>query len=210
MLDRAEAEDPHRYRDLAPRAPDGPVELDQLVPGTGAVELDIGFGRGHSLFSRALEVPDRRILGLEVKTKWVCKVADRIRTEQRSHMAVLADDATDLLPRLRPDESLATVFMHFPDPWWKKRHTKRLVMSAPFVSEVARLLVPGGGFFVQTDVPHRAEHYRGLIADCPALELQSSGEEAYLPSSPFSAQSNRERRAAEDGLPVYRMLALRR
>ena len=57
------------YRDHAPRAPEGRFSLETLIEGAGPIELDIGFGRGLSLFERAAAAPESRIIGIEVKTK---------------------------------------------------------------------------------------------------------------------------------------------
>ena len=43
---------------------------------------------------------------------------------------VFAEDAKVALPRLGPDASVRRVFSHFPDPWWKKRHEKRIMLRA--------------------------------------------------------------------------------
>jgi len=53
-----EAPDPHRYRVLSPRPPDGPLELATLLPGSGEIELEIGFGHGLFLYERAALRPE--------------------------------------------------------------------------------------------------------------------------------------------------------
>jgi tRNA (guanine-N7-)-methyltransferase len=95
--------------------------------------------------------------------------------------------------------------MHFPDPWWKKRHLKRSLMGATLLDDVARVLVPGGEFFVQTDVEERAMLHLAALDRHPAFEL--AGRDGYLDENPYGARSNREVRAEADGLPVYRTLA---
>jgi tRNA (guanine-N7-)-methyltransferase len=190
------------YAEMAPKPPDGAVDLPALVPGEGPLELDVGFGRGLSLFERAAIAPQSRLLGLEVRAKWVCQVDARCRREGLQTVRVLLSDARELLARAGPEGCLSRVFVYFPDPWWKKRHGKRRVVDAAFVAEVARLLAPGGELFVQTDVPERAASYRAL------MEAEASFARVTAPDhNPFGARSNRERRAAEDGLPVYRLLA---
>jgi len=98
------------------------------------------------------------------------------------------------------------VFVHFPDPWWKKRHRKRLVVRDAFLDQVARLLEPGGELFVQTDVEERATAYEGLVGlderFRPAGDAPSSPR---LADNPYGARSPRERRAIADGLPVHRL-----
>ena len=98
--------------------------------------------------------------------------------------------------------------MNFPDPWWKKRHAKRRVLSDELLAELARLLRPGGELFVQTDVEDRAAEYVAALRAQGAFHL--AGEGGFVSENPYRARSNREKRALADGLPIYRVLAHRR
>jgi tRNA (guanine-N7-)-methyltransferase len=99
------------------------------------------------------------------------------------------------------------VALHFPDPWWKKRHDKRRVIGEVLLTELGRLMEPGGELFIQTDVEHRAEQYVAQLRERAGFTLASGG--GYVDANPFDARSNREKRAIEDGLPVWRILATR-
>ena len=103
-----------------------------------------------------------------------------------------------------PEASLTRVYIHFPDPWWKKRHEKRLVVSATLLPDVVRALVPGGELFVQTDVEDRALEYEAAINEAPGLVPVPGGPR--LAENPFLARSPREHRAIKDGLPIHRLL----
>ena len=119
---------------------------------------------------------------------------------------VFAEDARHALPRLRPDGSVRRVFLHFPDPWWKKRHQKRLVMKDGLLEQVARLLEPGGELFVQTDVEERATAYEELVAlDARFVPDGDAPGSPRLADHAYVARSPRERRAIADGLPVNRL-----
>jgi len=195
------------YREEAPRAPEGEFSLGSLVKGTGPIELDIGFGRGLSLFERAEAAPGSRIIGIEVKTKLAYQVDERLRKRQVQNVSVLCGDAREILKRAQPSRSVRRVSLHFPDPWWKKRHDKRRVIGEALLTELQRLMEPGGELFIQTDVEHRAEQYLAQIRERPAFKLIS--ETGYVDENPFDARSNRERRAIADGLPVWRIVAVR-
>jgi tRNA (guanine-N7-)-methyltransferase len=198
---------PHRFRALCPRAPEGPLDLAALLPGAGEIELEIGFGHGRFLYERAQVVPTSRIVGLEVKTKWATLVAERAANRGLRNVTVWGSDAREVLPRITAS-SVQRVFMHFPDPWWKKRHQKRMLTGAALLEQLARILVPGGEFFMQTDVDDRADLHLGALREHGAFEL--CGEGGIISSNPFGARSNREARAEEDGLPVTRTLVRRR
>ena len=195
------------YREGAPRAPEHGFELFELFPENAEIEMEIGFGRGLFLIQRALAAPGAHLLGLELKKKLVYQVDRRCRRLGLSRVRALAGDARTILPGVRPDASIARVFMHFPDPWWKKRHQKRRLIADDMLAHIARLLRPGGELFIQTDVEERAQEALAQLRERPEFELPEGG---LLDRNPYSALSNREQRAIGDGLPIYRVLARRR
>jgi tRNA (guanine-N7-)-methyltransferase len=195
------------YRENAPRAPEGRFSFDSLLHGTGPIELDIGFGRGLSLFERAALAPKSRIVGIEIKTKLAYKVNVRLQEREVRNVTILCGDAREILKRAEPSGSVGRVSLHFPDPWWKKRHDKRRVVGDVLLSELERLMESGGELFIQTDVEDRAEQYLAQIRQQKTFALCS--ESGYVQQNPFGARSNRERRAIEDGLPVWRIAAVR-
>lgn len=200
---------PIRYDEIAPSPPEGEVDLSALVPGEGPLELDVGFGRGRSFLERAAAHPEARVIGVELKAKWATKVEARREALGLSNARALRADVRELLARAGPEACLARVYLHFPDPWWKKRHGKRRVLGGGLLDRLALLLAPGGELFVQTDVEERAGDYAALLEAHPAFEPARPGG-FLIEDNPFGARSNREVRAEEDGLPVYRLLARRR
>ena len=192
----------------APRLPEGEgIDPSQLLAAQTAVELEIGPGRGGFILER-LQRSSARIFGLEIRRKWATLVDRRIAGLGLSGRGrVFAEDARLALPRLLP-ASLSRVYVHFPDPWWKKRHQKRLLASAEFAEQMARVLVPGGEFFAQTDVPARAQLFLDLFSLRPEFELLH--QEKWASDPDFGARSPRERRALEDQLPIYRVHLRRR
>ncbi len=189
----------------APKLPEGervdPREL--LGAGSGPIELEIGPGRGGFMLERLAARPEARMLGLEIRRKWAKIVDQRLRERGFGDRArVFAEDARSALRRF-PDACVAVAYLHFPDPWWKKRHQKRLVLTSELLAELRRLIVPGGELFVQTDVEERARAYAELVAGEPAFVPWGSSAE--VADNPYEAKSPRERRAIADGLPVTRL-----
>jgi tRNA (guanine-N7-)-methyltransferase len=180
---------------------------EALVPDEGGrsspVELEIGPGRGWFTLERLAADPTARVVGLEIRRKWATIVDERLK---KRHLAdrgrVFAEDAALALPRF-VSRSLSIAYLHFPDPWWKKRHEKRLVLSDPLLTELGRVLVVGGELLIQTDVFERADEYEAKVAASPFFQPWEST--ARVQDHPHQARSPRERKAMEDGLPVARL-----
>ena len=94
-------------------------------------------------------------------------------------MVVWAADVRELVRRLKPAGCMSRVYIHFPDPWWKERHKKRMVVTETFLGDLSRLLTPDGVVFIQTDVEERAQAY---YADLKAHTAY--GAPSYLDHNP--------------------------
>ncbi len=180
------------------------VDLAQLLRPGHPIELEIGPGRGGFLFERLSAEPELCMLGFEIRRKWATIVDGKLRAAGLGERArVFSEDARVALPRL-PEGSLTRIYVHFPDPWWKKRHEKRLVVSPTLLPNVLRALRSGGELFVQTDVEDRAQEYQQAIDAFDGLVPVPGGPR--ISENPFRARSPREHRAIKDGLPIHRLL----
>jgi tRNA (guanine-N7-)-methyltransferase len=190
----------------APRVPEGErIDPRELVgAGTAPIELELGPGRGGFVFERLAADSTLRFVGLEIRRKWATILDRRLAASEHAGRArVFAEDAKEVLPRFS-EGSIARAFVHFPDPWWKKRHQKRLLLGAALLEELVRLLCPAGELFIQTDVEERAASYEALADACSGLVPAPGGPR--LAENPFAARSPREKRAMADGIPIYRLL----
>ncbi len=197
MDERERPPSPYADVPVAPRRPD----LAALAAGR-EVELEIGFGRGHFVLARAAARPEALVVGLEVRRKWVGLVDARARRAGLDNVVAWLGDARAVLAAAGPDGVASWVFLHFPDPWWKKRHRKRLLLTSRLAADLARLLRPGGRLLVQTDVEERARLYRGVLEAEPRLEALPLPDGA----SPVAERSHREQKCLEAGLEVHRLL----
>lgn len=155
---------------------------------------------------RAERFPDVQMLGLEIRLKWASLVDEKLKKMGLSHRCrVLAEDIRLGLPRLA-EGCCTRIFVHFPDPWWKKRHAKRRLANGGVMDQMARILRPGGELYIQTDVWGTARAYRDAVAEHSAFEPY--GDEPgnpLLAENPYEAQSPREKRSIADGMPIVRL-----
>lgn len=196
------------YQEAAPRMPEAGLDLLEVFPGCAEIEVEIGFGRGQFLLQRREAAPKAGLLGIEIRAKHAYLVADKCARLKLANVRILGGDARIVLPQLRPEGCVARVVMCFPDPWWKARHAERRLMDEPLLQAIARMLRPQGELFIQTDVEERAEQFLAAVTASGLFERTT--ETGYIDENPYGARSNRESRAIEDGLPIYRLLFSKR
>jgi len=163
MIESASHHPNYPYADAPRLPPEGHLDPREFLNASGPVEMEIGPGRGGFILERLASDPRVHIFGLEIRRKWATLVQRKIEEQGFAKRGALyAEDAKLILPRLAPG-SLSRIYVHFPDPWWKKRHAKRLIAQAELADQASRLLCHGGEFFAQTDVEERADLYESLF-----------------------------------------------
>ncbi len=114
------------------------------------VWLEIGFGSGEHLLWQAERHPTIGFIGCEPFINGVSSLLGQIEASGIKTIRIHDGDAREVLDWL-PDASLGRVFLLFPDPWPKKRHQKRRLLTAETVGQLARVLKPGGAFRFASD-----------------------------------------------------------
>lgn len=150
------------------------LDLDQAFGRQAPRILEIGFGNGDSLWQMAQSNPDRDYLGIEVHRPGVGHLLHLIETSGMTSLRISNHDAVEVLKNQIPDASLDRLQLFFPDPWHKKKHHKRRILQADFVTVVANKLKPGGIFHLATDWEHYADHMLRVLSQCDQFENLSA------------------------------------
>ncbi|MFV0368417.1 MAG: tRNA (guanosine(46)-N7)-methyltransferase TrmB [Hyphomicrobiaceae bacterium] len=151
------------------------VTPDGSTQTSTQVWLEIGFGGGEHLIWQARQNPGVRLIGSEPYQDGVIKVLNAVAEGGLDHIRLLPDDVRPLL-RILPPAFLDRVFILFPDPWPKRRHTKRRLLQPALVQELARVMRPGSELRFATDIGDYAR--TGLLALC------ANGEFVWTANSP--------------------------
>lgn len=118
----------------------------------GRISLEIGFGGGEHLIAWAKARADEGFIGAEPFVNGMGKMLAHLDDEKVLNVRLFAGDARRLVEALA-GATLARVWVLFPDPWPKKRHWKRRYVQDETLTELARVLEPGGMLRIASDVP---------------------------------------------------------
>jgi tRNA (guanine-N7-)-methyltransferase len=180
-----------------------PGALGRHVPGSGAWEIELGFGKGRFLLARAAAEPARRFLGIEAAGEYFRLAAGRLRRRGLSNLALLQGEALTLLATAVPPAFAEVVHVYFPDPWPKSRHARRRLLQAETLDVLLGVLVPGGRLLVATDHADYAAHCAALLESCAALSVRRF--DAGWPDGP---RTNYEAKYVAAGRPIARFEAV--
>ncbi len=120
------------------------LDFEQVFGRRAPAVVEIGFGDGEALVSRAGASPDRDFLGLEVHPPGVGHCLLLADAAKLANLRLLRQDAVEVLGTRLAPASLDEVLIWFPDPWPKKRHHKRRLLNGAFADLLARQLRSGG------------------------------------------------------------------
>jgi tRNA (guanine-N7-)-methyltransferase len=132
--------------------------------------VEIGSGRGEALVAAAEQQPDHDFLGLEVYVPGVAQTLVTMRHQGVTNLRLAVVNATEALATMLAPASVRELWTWFPDPWHKKRHHKRRLVTVPFTALVARVLEPGGTWRFATDWDDYAEVVTEVIAASPHVD----------------------------------------
>ena len=149
---------------------DNIIQFETLFSNPNSVVLEIGFGMGEAIVAMANDNPNENFVGIEVHRPGVGRLlacADKLNL---NNIAVICADAVDVINHHIENNSLQRIQIFFPDPWHKKKHHKRRIIQADFVSSLARKLVTGGHIHIATDWKNYAEHIIEVLQTSPNFE----------------------------------------
>jgi tRNA (guanine-N7-)-methyltransferase len=178
-----------------------PRSLRDLFPvPVGEVWLEIGFGSGEHLLWQVEHHKNAGFIGCEPFINGVASLLGAVEQRAVANIRVHDGDAREVLAWL-PDGAISRIFMLFPDPWPKKRQLKRRLLAPESVTELARMLAPGGEFrFASDDADYAAQALlltAGSGAFAP-IEENRQGRPADWPETRY------ERKALSEGRkPTY-------
>lgn len=180
-----------------------PLNPQQLFCRVAPLEIEIGSGKGLFVYRSSGAHPHHNYLGNEIARKYARFAAARLARDDRDNAVMAQGDGLAMFRECLPENCANDVHVYFPDPWWKKRHKKRRVMTESFLLDVQRVLVNGGTLHFWTDVQEYFETTLELITATTSLTGPFDVPEVAAEHD-MDYHTHFERRMRLNGEPIYR------
>ena len=115
------------------------------------VWLEVGFGNGLHLVELAKRNSDKLIVGSEVYENGVATTCFSLFQNKIENARVFHGDARILCQSFKC-EAIDRLYILFPDPWTKKRHKSRRLLSLENIEIFSKILKSKGAICIATDV----------------------------------------------------------
>jgi tRNA (guanine-N7-)-methyltransferase len=143
--------------------------LERWFGRKAPIVVEIGSGIGEATAALAAGRPDQDILAFEVWRPGVATTLGLLADAGVDNVRLISVDAVWALEHLLTPGSLEELWTFFPDPWPKKKHHKRRLVTARFAALAASRLKPGGLWRLATDWEEYAGQMQEVLDAEPLL-----------------------------------------
>jgi len=158
------------------------LELDKIFGRKAPLHVDLGCAEGSFLCALAQRMRDKNFLGIE-------RLLNRVRASARKaasldNVRLLRMESSYAVRYLLPAESVETFYLLFPDPWPKRRHHRRRIVTPNFLSSIYAALQKNGRIYIATDDVDYFERIQEIAESDPDFSIRDVNVE--LPESRFA------------------------
>lgn len=172
------------------------LDLEELFGNRRRVVLEIGSGKGRFLISGATDQPEANFIGIEKSLHYHRVIGNRVMKRGLENIRLINHDAFLVMRDMLCDASVDEIHIYFPDPWPRKREQKRRIIRPEVLTEIKRVLVPGGSGIYVTD------HRQYFEVAAPVIE-QFFRSERRVPGADDPPRTNYEAKYREEGREIF-------
>ena len=125
-------------------------DFDQKLNDQNQINiLDIGFGSGESIVSQ--DFKQCNIFGIESYSRGIVKMNKYKNQMNIKNLFLFHGDAVEIIEKVIPKKSINVINIFFPDPWPKKKHHKRRLISHYTIGLFRKILRKNGFIHFASD-----------------------------------------------------------
>ena len=173
------------------------LDLASVFSRAAPLEIDLGCGDGSFLVELAKQKPQHNFLGIERIRGRAHSACRKIARENLGNARILRIENSYAVAYLLPPNSVSIFYLLFPDPWPKRRHQRRRIVTEEFLGAIHRALVPDGSFVIATDEGEYFEEIQRKSEQMQKFIMEPIND--ILPKTTF------EKHFVKRGLEIHRL-----
>jgi tRNA (guanine-N7-)-methyltransferase len=127
------------------------LDLAKLFPARQPLDVELGSGDGSFLAQYAAAHRDRNFIGVERLLGRLRKLDRKGLRANLTNLRLIRLEASYVVEYLLPVNSVRSLHIYFPDPWPKRRHHKKRLITARFTELARQALEMNGLVYMRTD-----------------------------------------------------------
>jgi tRNA (guanine-N7-)-methyltransferase len=168
-----------------------------------AIELEVGFGFGEHIFHQAENNKNKKFIGVEPFLSGIISLVKKIDEKKITNIQIYNGNAIDVIDAMQ-EFSLGAIYILFPDPWPKKKHHKRRLISKYNLDKFSKVLKKGGKLFIATD--HMEYQYwilKNLLNHSDFRWICSDSDDFKLKPYPYPETKYEKKALSNKRVPIY-------
>lgn len=128
-----------------------PIRPSELFPCEQRLELELGSGDGSFLAQYASCNPGTNFLGIERLKGRAVKLAKRAARGNLRNVRCARIESSYFVRYLLPPCCIDAIHIYFPDPWPKRKHWSKRLITESFARSASAVLKQAGRVYIRTD-----------------------------------------------------------
>ena len=128
--------------------------------------LDIGSGSGENVLLLSQIYPRSQIIACEIFEDGNLNLCNKIILKKLKNILIYNGNVIELFDNLNKENFFDLIWILFPDPWPKKKHSKRRLLNNEFFKQISKNVKKNGEIHIATDSTTYFRQILSSIYDC--------------------------------------------
>lgn len=166
------------------------------------LHIELGTGKGQFLAQASSIYPEINWIGIEKVPEPLAKAVEKGEKTGNANLRYIWTDIKHLSEIFAPGE-VDRFYLHFSDPWPKKRHYKRRLTYRDFLASYADLLFPEGDLVLKTDSLSLFEFSLQEFQETGWVIQDLTRNLHQTPWQKLNIETEYEQKFSARGMPIY-------
>lgn len=173
-----------------------------IFGNSNPIYVEIGMGKGDFILGNAKKYPNINFIGIEKFDSILALALKKIDQEELSNLKIVRLDAIDIINVF--NHEIDKVYLNFSDPWPKKRHESRRLMSDLFLSKYENLFKLGLDKEIEFKTDNRGLFEYSLVSfNKNGYKINDISLDLHNSDYPDNIETEYEHKFSSKGNPIY-------